>query len=94
MQPYLSSANIVASLGQSTEDAEDSDDDAGDPLPSVTFHQTNSVFSYMKAYLLCFCAESGTEPLYDQLEQLDTDLLKAHNNSLTQTSITDYAVKQ
>ena len=40
----LSCADIVASLGQSTENAEDSDDDAGDPLPFVTFHQTHSGF--------------------------------------------------
>ena len=90
----LSSADIVDSIRQSTEDAEDGNDDAGDPLPSVTFHQTHSVFLDMKAYLLCSCTESGTEPPYDQLEQLETELLKAHNNSLIQTFITDYAVRQ
>ena len=74
--PVLSSADIVDSLGQSTEDAEDTDDDAGDPLPRVTFHQAYSGFLDMKAYLLCSCAESGTEPQYDQLEQLETELLK------------------
>ena len=81
--PMLSSADIVASLRQSTEDAEDSDDDAGDLLPSVTFHQAHSCFLDMKANLLCSCSESGTEPLYDQLEQLETELLKAHYNLLT-----------
>ena len=40
----LSYADLVASLGQSTEDTEDSDDDACDPLPSVTFHQAHSDF--------------------------------------------------
>ena len=68
----LSSANIVASQGQSTEYAEDSDDNAGDPLPFVTFHQTHSGFLDMKTYLLCSCAENGTEPWYDQLEQFET----------------------
>ena len=38
----LSSADIVAFLGQSTEVVEDSDDDSGDPLPFVTFYQTHS----------------------------------------------------
>ena len=89
-----SSADIVDSIKQSTEDAEDSNDDAGDPLPLVTFCQAHSGFLDMKAYLLCSCTESGTEPPYDQLEQLETELLKTHNNSLTQTSITDYAVRQ
>ena len=32
----LSSADIVASLGESTKDAEDSNDVAGDPVLSVT----------------------------------------------------------
>ena len=36
--PMLSSADIVASLGWSTEDVEDSDDDAGNPLPFITYH--------------------------------------------------------
>ena len=79
--PVLSSAHIADSIRQSTEDAEDSNDDAGDPLPSVTFHQAHSGFLDMKAYLLCSCTESGIEPSYDQLEQLETELLKAHNNS-------------
>ena len=87
--PILSSAEIVASLGQSAEAAKDSDDDAGGPLPRVTIRQAHSIFSDMKAYLLCFSAESGTEPPYDQLEQLETELLKAHNNSLTKRFITD-----
>ena len=56
----LSSADIVAS----PKNAEDSDDDAGDPLPYVTFHQTHSGFLDMKVYLLYSCAENGTEPLY------------------------------
>ena len=69
--PMLSSADIVASQWQDTDDAEDSDDDdAGDPLPFVTFCQIHSGFLDMKAYLLCSCAESGTVPPYDQLEQL------------------------
>ena len=59
----LSSADIVASLGKSTKDAEDSDGDAGDPLPFITFHQTHSDFLGMKAYLVCSFEESGTEPL-------------------------------
>ena len=48
----------------------------------------------MKAYLLYSCAEKGTEPPYDQLEQLEIELLKAHTNSLTKRFITDYTVKQ
>ena len=56
----LSSADIVASLGQSTQDAVDSDDDACDSPPSVTFCQAHSGFLDIKAYLLCSCAESGT----------------------------------
>ena len=56
-----SSAYIVASLGQSTEDAEDSDGDTCDPSPSFTFHQVHSGFLDMKAYLLCSCVEIGTE---------------------------------
>ena len=94
MQPYASSADIVSSLGQSTEDVEDSDNVGGDPPLFVTFHQTHSSFVDIKVYLLCFCAENDTEPLYDQLEQLETELLKAHNNSSTKRFITDYAVKQ
>ena len=91
----LSSEDNVASLGQSTEDAEDSIDDAlVFPLPLVIIHQAHSGLLDMKAYLLCSCAENGTEPPYDQLEQLETELLKAHTNSLTKRFITDYAVKQ
>ena len=92
--PMLSSEDILASQGQNTEDAKDSIDDAHDPLPLITIRQTHSGFLDMKAYLLCFCAENGTEPPYDQLEQFETELLKAHNNSLTERFITDYAVKQ
>ena len=87
----LSSADIAESIRQSTEDAEDS---AGDPLPLVTFRQAHSGFLDMKAYLLCSCTGSGTEPPYDQLEQLETEFLRAYNNSLAQISITDYAVRQ
>ena len=76
-RPMLSNANTVASLGRSTEEAEDSDDDADWPLPFVTFHQTHFGFLDMKAYLLCSCTENGTEPPYDQLEQLQNELLKA-----------------
>ena len=36
----LSSADIVASLGQSTKDAEDSDDDASDPLTLLSIKLT------------------------------------------------------
>ena len=92
--PILSSADIVASLGQSTEDAEDSYEDSCDPSPSVTFCQAHSGFLDMKVYFLCSCAENGIELLYDQLEQLETELLRAHKNSLTQTSKTDFAVRQ
>ena len=81
MQPY--------SLGQRTEDTEDSDDNAGDPFPCVTFLQVHSGFLDMKACLpSMLCAENGTEPLYDQLEQLETELLNAHDNSLPQISMT------
>ena len=68
--PMQSSEDIVASLGQSTEDAKDSNDDACDPPPSVTIRQAHSGFSDMKAYLLCSCAENGTEPPYDQWNNL------------------------
>ena len=80
--PVLSSADIVDPLGQSTDNAEDTDDDIGDPLPRVTFRQANSGFLDRNAYLLCSCAENGTEPQYDQLEELETEFQKAHNNSL------------
>ena len=42
--PMLTSTDIVASQGQSNQDAEGSDDGACDPLPSVTFHQAHSDF--------------------------------------------------
>ena len=62
-------------------------------LPYVTFHQTHSGFLNMK--LTCYAlVQSGTEPPYDQLEQLGTELLKAHTNLFTKTFITDYAVNQ
>ena len=92
--PVLSSADIVASLGQREKDAKYSIDDAGDLLPPVTICQTHFSFLDMKAYLLCSCAENGTELSYDQLEKPEIELIKAHNNSLTKRFITNYAVKQ
>ena len=85
--PMLSSADIVATLG-SVED-NDSHDDAGDELPVVTYSQAWSAFETVKSFLLR-SHQSTSEPPYELLETLNTELMKCQTQAYTQTSITDY----
>jgi hypothetical protein len=58
--PLLTSEDIVASFTQAAEGAEESDD-AGDPLPIVTFQQAHAGFLALQSFLL---HNKGTEPPY------------------------------
>lgn len=81
--PLPNSEDIVASFRQAPEES----DDAGDPLPIVSFKQAHSGFLALQSFLLHSC---GTEPPYSLLGELKSELLKAGNNARIQTSITDY----
>ena len=82
--PLPHSEDIVASFGQAAEDS----DDAGDPLPIVSFKQAHSGFLALQSFLLH--NNKGTETPYRLLGELESELLKAGNNTRVQTSITDY----
>ena len=85
--PLPNSEDIIASIRQTTEDAEESDD-AGDPLSPVTYKQARLAFMEFQSFLLR--SHKDTEPPYRLLCELETELLKAGNNACMQTSITDY----
>ena len=83
--PMLSSADIVVTLGS----VEDNDsDDAGDELPVITYSQAWSAFETVKSFLL-HSHQSTSEPPYELLETLNTELMKCQTQAYTQTSITD-----
>ena len=87
--PMLSSADIVATLGS----VEDNDsDDAGDELPVITYSQAWSAFETVKSFLLR-SHQSTSEPPYELLETLNTELMKCQTQAYTQTSITNYTTK-
>ena len=81
-----SSADIVATL-RSVEDNDS--DDAGDELPVITHSQAWSAFETVKSFLLRSHL-STSEPPYEMLETLNTELMKCQTQAYTQTSITDY----
>ena len=84
--PMLSSADIVATLGS----VKDNDsDDAGEELPVVTYSQACSDFETVKLFLLRSHQNSTSEPPYELLKTLNTELMKCQTQAYTQTSTTD-----
>ena len=75
--------DIVSSVRQTSEEA-DENDDAGDPLPLVTYERAYFALQELQSYLL---HSSPSENLYRDLE---TELFKAHSNTCVQTMITDF----
>ena len=87
--PLPSGEDIVSSIRQTSEEAEEGDD-AGDPLPPVTYTQAYAAFLDLQSYLLRSLQGEDTRRLYHLLGSLETELLKAGNNVCVQTAITDY----
>ena len=81
--------DIIASIASNKRDEENDTDDHSDELPNITYQAASQVLSIIQAYLLQL-----REPPYSLLEKLDTEILKHHNKSLVQSTITDYFHRQ
>ena len=71
--------DIVSSIRQTSQECEEGDD-AGDPLPPVTYTRVYAAFLDLQLYLLRSLQGEDTERLYHLLGSLKTELLKAGNN--------------
>ena len=78
--------DIASSVRQTLKEA-DENDDAGDPLPLVTYGQAYFALQELRSYLL---HSSPSENLYRHLGDLETEVFKAGSNTCVQTMIRDY----
>lgn len=84
--PLPTTKDIVSSVRQTSEEA-DENDDAGDPLPLATYERAYFALQELQPYLL---HSSPSENLYRLLGDLETELFKARSNTCVQTMITDF----
>ena len=84
--PLPSTEDIVSSIRQTSEETDETDD-AGYPLPLVTYEQAYFAFQELRSYLI---HSSPSENLYRLLGDLEPEVFKAGSNTCVQTLITDY----
>ena len=84
--PLPTTEDILSSIRQTSEEVDESDD-AGDPLPLVTYERAYFAFQELQLYLI---HSSPSENFYRLLGDLETEVFKAGSNTCVQPLITDY----
>ena len=87
--PLPNTKDIVGSLMQNNVNGEESDDDTGDPLPTVTYQQACSAFSEIRSFLLHSKSSENQSP-YHLLNQLEAEIQRCSDNNRVQSFITDF----
>ena len=85
--PLPNTEDIVASIGESSTQTNESDDDMGEPLPIVSYQQAHSAFLTIQSYLMC-SSDSGEH--YNLLGKLENEIKKCDSNRRVQSQITDF----
>ena len=84
--PLPTAEDILSSIRQTSEEVDETDD-AGDPLPLVTYERAYFAFQELRSYPI---HSSPSETLYRLLGDLQTEVFKASSNTCVQILITDY----